>query len=449
MEISLQNYEFGKESDLAGMPLTDSISDFVDKLPHDLTSVLNKISLANGGVWLVGGAVRDAALGIYPNDIDIATDLEPARLLTIFPNAIETGIAFGTITIRSGEYHFQTTTLRSEENYSDNRRPNSVNWETSLKSDLERRDFTINAMAIDVARRILYDPHNGLIDLDNKIIRCVGIPMQRISEDALRMLRAYRFLGHRGDKVWQLESQLKTAIKNNSFLMKDLARERIWQELKKILKSNVACEIIEQMLENDILDHIFDCQIDNKSHLKNALNDSKLLDYISLLVVILNNMPKKDIIQICQSLKLPNKDLRIIRKMLDYQGRLPSIDKPELRLFRHLLSERYMQQLQYQLIISKNLLTNTDGIDYLQVIAIIDEIQKLKPLKKDHQIIDGHWLMAATNLPKGERLGRLKEWMYRLQIEHDLSTIHEVSELLCKIQWLDEDFHSWPRLSLI
>ena len=449
MEISLQNYEFGKEADLAGMPLTDSISDFVDKLPHELTSVLNKISLANGGVWLVGGAVRDAALGIYPNDIDIATDLEPARLLTIFPNAIETGIAFGTITIRSGEYHFQTTTLRSEENYSDNRRPNSVNWETSLKSDLERRDFTINAMAIDVARRILYDPHKGLIDLDNKIIRCVGIPMRRISEDALRMLRAYRFLGHRGNKVWQLEDQLRTAIKNNSFLIKGLARERIWQELKKILTSNVACEIVEQMLENDILDHIFNCQIYDKAYLKNVLNDSKLLDYISLLVVILNNMPDKDIIQICQSLKLPNNDLKIIRKMLDYQGRLPSIEKPELRLFRHLLSERYMQQLQYELIIRKNLPTNTDGIDYLRVIAIIDEIQKLKPLKKDHQIIDGHWLMATTNLPKGERLGRLKEWMYRLQIEHDLSTTHEISELLCKIQWLDEDFHSWPRLSLI
>ena len=79
----------------------------------------------------------------------------------------------------------------------------------------------------------------------------------------------------------------------------------------------------------------------------------------------------------------------------------------------------------------------------------IDEIQKLKPLKKDHQIIDGHWLMAATNLPKGERLGRLKEWLYRLQIEHDLSTIHEVSELLCKIQWMDVDFQSWPKLSLL
>ena len=201
MEISLQNYKFGKESDLEGMPLTDSINQFIDQLPHELAFVLNKISLADGGAWLVGGAVRDAALGIYPNDIDIATDLEPDRLLSIFPNAIETGIAFGTITIRSGEYHFQTTTLRSEDNYSDNRRPNSVNWETSLKSDLERRDFTINAMAIDVARRILYDPHKGLIDLENKIVRCVGNPMQRISEDALRMLRAYRFLGQRGNKV--------------------------------------------------------------------------------------------------------------------------------------------------------------------------------------------------------------------------------------------------------
>ena len=315
-----------------------------------------------------------------------------------------------------------------------------------MKSDLERRDFTINAMAIDVARRILYDPHKGLIDLENRIIRCVGIPSHRISEDALRMLRAYRFLGHRGNNVWQLESQLKIAIKNNSFLMKDLARERIWQELKKILSSNVACEIVQQMLENDILDQIFDCQIDNKIHLKNALNDSKLLDYISLLVLILNNMPNKEIIQICQSLKLPNKDLRIIRKMLDYQDRLPNIEKTELRLFRYLLAERYMQQLQYELIIRKNLLINTDEIDYLQVISIIDEIQKLKPLKKDHQIIDGHWLMAATNLPKGERLGRLKEWLYRLQIEYDLSTIHEVSELLCKIQWLDDDFQSWPKL---
>ncbi len=449
MEISLQNYEFGKESDLDGMPLTDRIGEFVDQLPHELISVLNKISLANGGAWLVGGAVRDAALGIYPNDIDIATDLEPARLLTIFPNAIATGIAFGTITIKSGEYQFQTTTLRSEENYLDNRRPNSVNWETSLKSDLERRDFTINSMAIDVARRRLYDPHNGLTDLDNKIIRCVGNPMQRISEDALRMLRAYRFLGHRGNRVWQLESQLKIAIKNNSFLMKDLARERIWQELKKILSSSVACEIVDQMLENDILDHIFDCKIDNKSQLRNALSDCKLLDYISLLVVILNNSPNKEIIQICQSLKLPNKDLRIIRKMLDYQGRLPSIEKSELRLFRHLLSERCEQQLQYELIIRKNLLANFGDIDYFQIISIIEEIQKLKPLKKDHQIIDGHWLMAATNLPKGERLGRLKEWLYRLQIEHDLSTIYEVNELLCKIQWLDEDFHLWPKLSMV
>ena len=139
----------------------------------------------------------------------------------------------------------------------------------------------------------------------------------------------------------------------------------------------------------------------------------------------------------------------MVRKTIDYQGKLPKIAVPELRVFRYLLSERCMQQLQYELIIRKNLLVNTEEIDYLHVISIIDEIQKLKPLKKDHQIIDGHWLMAATNLAQGERLGRLKEWLYRLQIEHDLSNIHEVSELLCKIQWLDVDFQSWPKLSLL
>ena len=181
----MAEYVLGNESDVAGFPLTENMSKFVDKLPIELSNTINKISQNKGGVWIVGGAVRDASMGFIPSDIDLATDLRPEKLMSIFPDAIETGLSFGTITIKSGNYLFQTTTLRTDGVYLDNRRPESVEWNLSLNEDLKRRDFTINSMAIDVARRLYYDPNNGIKDIGNKIIRCVGNPEKRINEDAL------------------------------------------------------------------------------------------------------------------------------------------------------------------------------------------------------------------------------------------------------------------------
>ena len=114
-----------------GVPLPDNLSKFVDKIPIELSFVLDKIS-EHGGVWIVGGAVRDAAIGVFPDDIDLATDLLPEKILNIFPNSIETGVAFGTVTVKSGKYLFQITTLRTDGKYLDNRRPESVIWNNSL-----------------------------------------------------------------------------------------------------------------------------------------------------------------------------------------------------------------------------------------------------------------------------------------------------------------------------
>ena len=152
----------GNESDVKGVPLTPEMRSFVDVLPIELIDVLNKIAQNGGGAWIVGGAVRDASMGFVPEDIDLATDLTPEQLLLIFPDAIETGVSFGTITIKSGVYLYQTTTLRTDGDYVDSRRPNMVEWSLSLFEDLRRRDFTINSMAIDVARETYYDPHNGI-----------------------------------------------------------------------------------------------------------------------------------------------------------------------------------------------------------------------------------------------------------------------------------------------
>ena len=119
MEIKLTQLILGNESDVKGTPLTDKMTKFVDDLPTELIEVLNKIALNGGGAWIVGGAVRDASMGYMPTDIDLATDLTPDKLLSIFPDAIETGVSFGTITIKSGGFLYQTTTLRTDGDYLD------------------------------------------------------------------------------------------------------------------------------------------------------------------------------------------------------------------------------------------------------------------------------------------------------------------------------------------
>ena len=204
----MRSHVFGNEADIEGLPLTAEMSLFVDNLPSEISNVLDEIAENGGGAWIVGGAVRDASMGLNASDIDLATDLRPEQLLKIFPSAIETGVAFGTITVTSGDYFLQTTTLRIDGEYNDARRPESVQYELSLEKDLKRRDFTINAMAIDVARRRYYDPSNGMLDIKNRIIRSVGNPHKRINEDALRILRAFRFLGQMEQSDWRLEEQL-------------------------------------------------------------------------------------------------------------------------------------------------------------------------------------------------------------------------------------------------
>ena len=192
----------GRKADLDGIKCSEQTNHFLDNLPKDLIEIINKVSQKNGGVWIVGGAVRDWMLGQNPGDIDLAVDLIPEEMLEIFKDAILTGEEFGTVSIRGENCLYQATTLRTDGEYSDGRRPENVTWGMSLKQDLERRDFTINAMALDVGRRLLYDPHNGRIDLSRGIIRAVGNAHQRLAEDGLRIMRAYRFADRKESGVW-------------------------------------------------------------------------------------------------------------------------------------------------------------------------------------------------------------------------------------------------------
>lgn len=445
----MRSHVFGNEADIEGLPLTAEMSLFVDNLPSEISNVLDEIAENGGGAWIVGGAVRDASMGLNASDIDLATDLRPEQLLKIFPSAIETGVAFGTITVKSGDYLLQTTTLRIDGEYNDARRPESVQYELSLEKDLKRRDFTINAMAIDVARRCYYDPSNGMIDIKNRIIRSVGNPHKRINEDALRILRAFRFLGQMEQSDWRLEEQLSIAITECSYLISDLSKERIWQEFFKILSFSRACQILISMIDCGVLSIVFEWDKVDQTKVISALEESPKLDYAALFVLLNYDLNTAELKQLCIDLKLSKKQTREIISTSERARIIPSNDPRYLRLYRHLNGERSIQILELSRVLSHHQMVDklsTVNSDYFA--EIISLIVRLPPLTKTQQLVDGNWLMTSTGIKQGIRLGRLKEWLFRLQIENNWVSIAEVEQFLATIHWQSSDYEAWPQMSL-
>ena len=181
--------------------------------------------------YLVGGCVRDMALGVRPHDWDICTGALPEQVMEVFPGALPTGLKHGTVTVRINSRSVEVTTFRSEENYADHRHPETVRFVGELTTDLSRRDFTINAMALSPDGLIM-DPFGGLTDLEHRCIRCVGSPELRFEEDALRMFRALRFSARLD---FTIEEATLAAIGKKAHLASALAAERIRDEVEKTL----------------------------------------------------------------------------------------------------------------------------------------------------------------------------------------------------------------------
>ena len=181
--------------------------------------------------YLVGGCVRDGLLGLQPHDWDVCTDALPEQLQALFPDALTYGIRHGTLTVKWQGLLIEVTTFRAEDGYSDHRRPDHVRYIKDLRSDLARRDFTVNAIAMD-AEGVLCDPFGGMADLKAGWIRAVGSPEARFQEDALRMLRAVRFSAQ---LQFRIEPKTEAAILSCAPLTAALSAERVAQELEKTL----------------------------------------------------------------------------------------------------------------------------------------------------------------------------------------------------------------------
>ena len=184
--------------------------------------------------YFVGGCVRDTILGRKINDWDITTSALPEQIMACFDHCVPTGIKHGTVTVLQDGVQAEVTTYRADGLYVDGRHPQQVCFVRNLSEDLGRRDFTINAIAMDEQGQVI-DLYNGLQDLNDCVIRCVGVPDERFGEDALRMLRAVRFSAQLG---FSIENETKAAIMRNGALCGKLSRERIRDEIEKTLCSS-------------------------------------------------------------------------------------------------------------------------------------------------------------------------------------------------------------------
>ncbi|MGQ9778403.1 MAG: CCA tRNA nucleotidyltransferase [Bacillota bacterium] len=199
-------------------------------IPPEVVAICRELHAAGFSAYLVGGAVRDLLRGRPPLDWDVATSARPEEVLALFPGSLPTGLKYGTVTVLRGGVRVEVTTFRAEEAYTDGRHPDRVVFGVSLAEDLARRDFTVNAMAYDPLAGRLIDPYGGRRDLARKIVRPVGDPSRRFQEDALRMLRLYRFVA-----TLEMRPDPKAEKAIVPSLLGRISPERIRDELSKLL----------------------------------------------------------------------------------------------------------------------------------------------------------------------------------------------------------------------
>ncbi|EHJ00068.1 Polynucleotide adenylyltransferase region [Clostridium sp. DL-VIII] len=220
------------------------------KLPQDVEFITSRLIDNGYEAYAVGGCVRDSILSKKPKDWDITTKAKPDDVIRLFDRVVLTGLKHGTVTIILNNENYEVTTYRNDGEYEDNRHPKQVKFVSSLKEDLARRDFTINAMAYNEINGLI-DYFGGIQDLNDKIIKTVGDPKQRFGEDALRMLRAIRFSA---ELNFRIDSAIITAIKELKDNIKYISKERIREEFNKILIND--SRKIEILKECELLDYI-------------------------------------------------------------------------------------------------------------------------------------------------------------------------------------------------
>ena len=404
-----------------------------------------------GDAWIVGGWVRDVLSGFTPEliaDIDIATNLTPVEVKAIFPRSIMVGEKFGTVIVRidgrdNRDYECEVTTLREDGGYSDGRRPENVVFGQEIENDLARRDFTVNAMAIelngkmvgnDKAQGELLDFWGGEADLASGLLRAVGDAEKRIGEDGLRVMRAFRFLEIGELGLRNLDSDLSNAISSNLEMLEMVSKERIWGELGRILTGHHSKEIIEKMHDHGVLDKILPGVSVNL-----GVHHSR--DYMVNLALMCSseNLDRSELSErIAGYLRLSKKEIAVLFLLHGLRGLELDNSVKSVRRFmatHHDQSSR-MMILEY--------LSGT-GVETVEFESCYQSAGELRA--GNLPLIDGNLLSSLTGIDPGRKLGRLKDWLHRIQVEEDIENRESLISMMDKIPWKEQEFADWPVLS--
>ena len=315
-------------------------------IPEYVKKALKTLADKGFEAFVAGGAVRDALLGMTPDDWDITTNALVEDVQNLFNRHFDTGIKHGTVTVLVDKKPIEITTYRIEDEYENNRKPKSVRFTSSLDEDLKRRDFTINAMAYNEETGLV-DLFGGTQDLKNKTIRCVGNPDERFSEDALRIMRAVRFSARLN---FEIEAKTLESIKNNCHLLKNISAERIQSELVKtlttgsnvdVLFSSGIMEAIAPEIEKCNIDFVNSVDSDAEVKLASLLSETNIdsaREFFNKLKF--DNKTKNNTLNIlnCFAQQMPKNDVDM-RKILSVYG--VEIVKKVLRLWQISAGEEY------------------------------------------------------------------------------------------------------------
>ena len=272
------------------------------KIPAKVSEVIGALNREGYEAYAVGGCIRDSLLGRIPMDWDITTSALPEQVKKVFDHTVDTGIAHGTVTVIYKGETFEVTTFRVDGEYADNRHPKSVVFTPSLQEDLKRRDFTINAMAYAEPEGLI-DLYGGVIDLRQRIIRCVGEPKERFGEDALRIMRAVRFAAQLD---FAIDEKTALAARELAPTLNNISAERIRDELVKLLISDNPQRIWTMMMlgiTKEVLpefDDVYDQPQNGKHHNETvgvhtlAALEKVRPDKVLRLTMLLHDLGKKE-----------------------------------------------------------------------------------------------------------------------------------------------------------
>jgi tRNA nucleotidyltransferase (CCA-adding enzyme) len=346
--------------------------------------IIEFLKAKNHDAFFVGGCVRDYLLKRNVNDIDIATSAKPDEVIKIFPRTVPTGIAHGTVLVLHNGKGFEVTTFRTESDYIDNRRPSKVKFINSIEEDLSRRDFTINAIAMDENLQII-DPFFGSKDIENKVIRTVGNPNERFKEDALRIMRALRFKGQLG---FSIEENTMNSIEINAHLLKNIAVERILSEFEKLIDSDNSVDALEILIEKKISRYLPDLGLtsfkSNSDYLKLQTIEEKWTYFL-----IVNNIENS--YETLRQWKLPKNKITKIQKLL----------KGYFEINNKSFSNKYLYDYGLDDSLKINRLQNVIKKIFIDPDKIVDKYNLLPIKSRSELSVNGNDLQAFVNIKKG------------------------------------------------